>query len=91
MSIEDQLRDAPGMTRWFNPGLLFRLIVRAIVSATFGAYADRRLVQAALDKDPDDKIFERSALGLKPDADGEIWIDYVADLGDGFDATYAIA
>jgi hypothetical protein len=30
------------MTRWFNPGLLFLLIVRAIVSATFGAYADRR-------------------------------------------------
>jgi hypothetical protein len=90
MSLEDQLRDAPAMTRWFKPGLLLRLIVRAVVSATFGAYADRRLIQAALDKDPDKKVFERSTIGLKPDEDGEIWIDYVADLGDGFDATYAI-
>ena len=45
MSLEDQIRDAPTMTRWFSPGLLFRLIVRAVVSATFGAYADRRLIR----------------------------------------------
>jgi hypothetical protein len=49
------------------------------------------LIHAALDKDADDKIFDRSTLGLKPDEDGEMWFDYVADLGDGFDATYAIA
>ena len=28
---------------------------------------------------------------LEPDEEGAIWIDYVADLGDGFNSTYAIA
>ncbi|MGE0055949.1 MAG: phospholipase D-like domain-containing protein [Hyphomicrobium sp.] len=28
---------------------------------------------------------------LTPDADGRVWLDFVADLGDGFEATYAMA
>src|SRR4051812_13271492 len=28
---------------------------------------------------------------LTPDAEGAVWVDFVADLGDGFDATYAVA
>ena len=37
---------------------------------------------------------ERAALGdvhVQPGTDGELWLDYVADLGDGFDATYSVA
>lgn len=28
---------------------------------------------------------------LKPDAEGRVWLDFLADLGDGFEATYAMA
>jgi hypothetical protein len=59
----------------------------------FGQYADRRLIVAALDT-PNKRLQRRRAdltQCIKPDAEGAVWIDYVADLGDGFDATYAIA
>ena len=34
--------------------------------------------------------FDRPLLTCQPEAD-ELWLDFVADLGDGFDATYTIA
>jgi hypothetical protein len=83
----------PGMTGWFSPGLLLRLLWRVIVSDLFGQYADRRLLEAALDPASKEEIRERDNLceKLEKDADGAVWIDFVADLGDGFDATYAVA
>jgi hypothetical protein len=99
-SLED-LAKYPTMTRWFRPGLLAKLLWRVVVSELFGQYADRRLIVAALDTVSDDELIERAqqfAPGsgnedctLTPDPEGAVWIDYVADLGDGFDATYAIA
>jgi Calcineurin-like phosphoesterase len=32
-----------------------------------------------------------SVKSLKFDADGALWVDFIADLGDGFEATYAMA
>jgi hypothetical protein len=83
----------PRMTSWFRPSLLSKLLLRVIVSDLFGQYADRRLIQAALDPVDAETLRERADLTkyMIADADGAIWFDYVADLGDGFDATYAIA
>src|SRR6185312_12756428 len=92
----------PKMTGWFHPFLLARLLGRVIVSDMFGQYADRRLIVAALDTVSDQELVRRATqflpanadpeiCRLTPDADGAIWIDFAADLGDGFDATYAIA
>jgi hypothetical protein len=81
------------MTGWFRPPLLAKLLLRAIVSDLFGQYADRRLVHAALDGASTTELLNRADFS-KDVATGDqdvIWIDYVADLGDGFDATYAIA
>lgn len=92
----------PQMVDWFDPVLLVRIGIRDIISGTIGQYADQRLMQAASDAvrseselvarydysnpaDPDPK--KRVAT----DRDGAVWIDYVADLGDGFEATYAVA
>ena len=47
----------------------------------FGAYLEKRELQNALGDD----VFEQ------PGTDGELWLDYVADTGDGFDATFATA
>jgi hypothetical protein len=51
------------------------------LSAIFGAYADKREVQAT------------AAVPPYHDHSGgnELWLDYVSDLGDGFDATYSVA
>jgi hypothetical protein len=98
----DRLAKYPTMTRWFRPDVLAKLLWRVIVSDLFEQYADRRLIVAALDTVSDQELVERAqqfmpAKGnpevwtLEPDSEGAIWIDFLADLGDGFDATYAIA
>lgn len=83
----------PGMVGWFDPGMLIDLARQAIVSAMFGQYADRRLIQAALDPADKDELLRRARLteNIPRDQKGAVWVDYVADLGDGFDSTYAIA
>ncbi|MGP9812263.1 metallophosphoesterase [Rhodopseudomonas sp. NSM] len=82
----------PTMTSWFRPQLLLKLLWRVIVADLFGQYADRRLLEAALDTQEVD-LAGRDDLSdhMVPDGDGAVWIDFVADLGDGFDATFAIA
>ena len=92
VTLEDLPR-FPRMTGWFRPALLSKLLLRVIVSDLFGQYADRRLIQAALDSVDATELCKRADLTeyMIADASGAVWFDYVADLGDGFDATYAIA
>ncbi|MFI5894326.1 metallophosphoesterase [Actinoplanes sp. NPDC051513] len=67
---------------WLAPLLLLSTGLRALLAVLFGAYLDKRELQNSLDGE----WFDHSAT-----ADGEIWLDYVADLGDGFHATYSVA
>ena len=88
------------MVRWLSPGELTATGVRALLSGIFGSYADRREMQAALhhvdnmaNADPDlapcdGLIYDYSE---RTNAEGSFWIDFAADLGDGFDSTYSIA
>src|SRR5690606_13337369 len=70
------------MVDWYNPKQLAFTATKTIISGIFGNFADRREMQAALDPD------------LKPHDSSEqadLWIDFISDLGDGFDATYTMA
>lgn len=69
-------------TRWLEPRLLLRAAVRVLVSGLLGEYADKREQMAAI---PADGYLDLSG------TTGPLWIDYVSDTGDGFDATYAVA
>ncbi|MER9444932.1 metallophosphoesterase [Mesorhizobium sp. M0340] len=100
-----QLRE-PGMTRqsatkieikrpspvgWFSLKLLVRTGIKVLVSSLVGTQTGRREILAALDVgkhagEPYDYSKFTSERG-----DSDVWIDYVADLGDGFDATHSIA
>lgn len=96
MTISPKLknrREFPGMVGWFDPPMLLDIARQAIVSALFGQYADRRLIQAALDPVDSAEFMRRAEVtaNLPTDAEGAVWVDYVADLGDGFDSTYAVA
>ncbi len=70
------------MVQWFDPSILADAALRVVLSSVFGAYSDKRETQAAIVQPP----FEYSA-----GDDGALWIDFVADLGDGFDSTYSVA
>ena len=89
--------DLPQMVDWFDPGLLAKVGVRAVISATLGSYTDQRLIQAATDVTTEAELKSRYDYSKPSDgmaaADGSeaVWVDYIADLGDGFEATYAMA
>lgn len=99
--IIDRLRrgDLPQMVDWFDPGLLAKVGVRSVISTTLGAYTDQRLTQAATDNVKESELkarYDYSSTGnpkhaIVPDDSGAVWVDYIADLGDGFESTYAMA
>lgn len=93
LNNKDDYRD---MVHWFSPIVLLKTLEKVLPSKLFARYADRRLVHAALDLPLDEETLIETrcggAAGICGDVDRpEIWVDYVADLGDGFDSTYAIA
>ena len=77
--------------RWFHPFELARAGVRAVLAEMFGAYADRRELQAALHPLSAAPAFNYAADEPGAASREELWVDYVADTGDGFNATYAVA
>jgi hypothetical protein len=76
------------MVNWFEPRVLLQTGLKAVISSLFGNYADRREMQAALDR-----VVPVSASENKDNyhSDDEIWIDFLSDTGDGFNATFSMA
>jgi hypothetical protein len=72
------------MVNWLDFGQLLDAGIRAVVAGTFGTFADSRLIQAALNPPAGNPP-------LPADNKDTIWIDYVADTGDGWDSTYSVA
>ncbi len=68
------------MVRWLDPHQLVDTAVRVLLSGVFSSYADNRQLQA----------LEPAEV---PDHSGQadLGLDYVADLGDGWDSTYTVA
>lgn len=76
-----------GMVRWYDPRLLLRTGFRAAIARAIGEITDNREVQAALTP-----IGKGKLSGIYDYAENsQIVIDYVADLGDGWEATYSVA
>ena len=82
-SIEQLGFERQPMVRWFDPTQLAQTSIRVALSTIFGAYADKRELQAAFEEPP--RVHRDHA------AEDELWLDFVADLGDGFRSTYALA
>jgi hypothetical protein len=103
LSPQRQLRKGrlPQMVSWYDPRLLTRVGIRTIVSSVFGQYADQRLMQAVTDRCDDAELCGRYDYSNPRSADpqrriamdesGAFWIDYIADVGDGFEPTYTAA
>ncbi len=93
---DQQVLSLPFMVRWFSPTLLANAALRAFVSPVLGTFADPRSSQANVDG------FDAVAMQALAyrydysdpaslDDNGAVWVDYIADTGDGFDSTYAVA
>lgn len=89
--IEHVTQEKP--VNWLNPLQLLQSGLLAALAGVVGSFADSRALQAA-----------RGANGASAAADGRetaarnrlrnadsVWIDYLADTGDGWDATYTVA
>jgi hypothetical protein len=76
------------MVAWYRPGELARTGVSVLTSAVLESRSDQRLVEA-LHAEP----VEYYDYAVTDDGQprSELWIDYVSDLGDGYDSTYAVA
>ncbi len=68
------------MVDWFNPLQLAHTGLQVAVSSLFGSYADKRELMAYAEPPFYDYSHQEA-----------LWFDYTADLGDGFDSTYAVA
>lgn len=87
--------DPAPMVGWYDPGQLAQTAVQVAISTIFGRNADFRNTEALATPEPDDG----GRLALEPTSEGffdysgteSMWIDYVADTGDGWDSTYAVA
>src|SRR5690242_8384401 len=66
---------------WLSPVQLAGTGLRVALASIQGSYLDKRELQASFPDQVHREVGE----------DGECWLDFAADLGDGFDATYSIA
>src|SRR5215467_10463664 len=81
--------DELGFTRrppvhWLSPSMLASTAGQVVISSVFGEFLDKRELQGSFPSRVHDERPHQTDYS-------EVWFDYVADLGDGFDPTYTIA
>lgn len=69
------------MVNWYDPRQLLHTAMRVLLSSVFSTYADKRESFAAAGE----------ASFYKQGNKEEVWLDYIADLGDGWNPTYYTA
>ena len=78
------------MVAWYDPWQLLRTAQLVVVSTIFGRNADFRTIEAISNRDDKDPFVDLSTDEKCAPRD-KLWIDYVADAGDGWNPTHAIA
>ncbi|HEX8192007.1 MAG TPA: hypothetical protein VF552_03840, partial [Allosphingosinicella sp.] len=79
------------MAAWYSPVLLLQTGIRVAISTVFGQFADKREAIAAanaIEPQPVDPSLDYSR---PPGQKGDFWFDFLADTGDGWDPTFAMA
>jgi hypothetical protein len=71
------------MVGWYDPRVLMQSGYHVAIANVFGRHSDTRLIEALATQPQDEFDYA--------DCSGDFWLDYVADTGDGWNSTYAIA
>ena len=83
MAQQDRLRRR-SMVGWYDPRVLAHSAYQVAIANIFGRHSDPRLIEA-LASQPQGE-FDYSAPG-----ESDFWLDYTADIGDGWNSTFAVA
>jgi hypothetical protein len=67
--------------RWFSPGVMAGSALHVGLTSVLGQFLDKRELQVSKPCEPDRRYAGRD----------DLWVDYVADTGDGFEATATVA
>ncbi len=73
------------MVGWYDPGVLAQSAWLMTLANIFGRHSDTRLIEALASQPQREFVFEANR------QTGEFWLDYVSDVADGWNPTYAIA
>lgn len=87
------------MVRWYDPGQLARTAIDVVISTLFGRHSDYRLTEALITPSDEDVIWDNDPIDPAEEHDeiydysnrDDLWIDYIADTGSGWNPTYAVA
>jgi hypothetical protein len=71
------------MVQWLAPSILLSAATEVVISGLFARFADKREIEGGLPCE----WYDASRL----ERDGELWLDFSSDTGDGFSPTYAVA
>src|SRR5687767_417315 len=71
------------MVGWYHPPVLARSGVLVTLANIFGRHSDRRLIEALASQPQSAFDYSRES--------GDFWLDYVSDVGDGWNSTFAVA
>lgn len=85
------------MVAWYDPGPLLSTGINILISQVFGEFDDRRAMEGGSAVRYEhalecvDDVLNDPAQAVEAAEVPALWIDYIADTGDGFDSTYAVA
>ena len=71
------------MVGWYDPRVLLHSAYQVAIANIFGRHSDTRLIEALASQPQAEFDYSQHT--------GDFWLDYVADIGDGWNSTYAIA
>jgi len=87
------------MVCWYDPRQLARTGVDVAISTIFGRHSDYRLTEALTTPADDDVVWDDDLIDPIEEHDEfydysnreDLWVDFIADTGSGWDPTYTIA
>jgi len=71
------------MVGWYDPRVLMHSAYQVAIANIFGRHSDTRLIEALASQPQAEFDYSQQT--------GDFWLDYVADTGDGWNSTFAIA
>lgn len=81
--MNDAVPRRRSMVGWYDPRVLAHSGYQVAIANVFGRHSDTRLIEALASQPQGEFDYSHE--------NGDFWLDYVADIGDGWNSTYAIA